>query len=478
MAFPTFLSQLTKEEKDTLASDLIVRPAPPASIPSRILASLPAAAAAVLSAPPAPPFNFFHLNLDTDEIRIPFFYARTMFGEESIQDNIWPSGPESLSTKSIKIEMRPEQIPVIEKSNLDLEEYSTTTIGLPPGAGKTIIGVVLAAKRGLITCYLVPREILVDQWITTIAKVFFAGDVDAAKKVIYVPGQKAKEIKKKGPIWTEFGAMVALIDRVESLPLAIRKRIGTLVIDEGHMLCTRNRVNALLAFAPRYVIVETATLERKDEAHVMMKLLAGPHGFFSTSNRPFTVEKLQTGVRVEEKLSKAGLLDYTALCVKISENEEFNAAIVDTVLKNPLRKFIILTRLVSHAKALSESLRTSGITSEAMCGSRKRHQDVRALVGTMPKISTGYDVATAAENYDGNPADTLILAHSIKQWQSFEQSKGRIMRAKEGVVPVVVWMATLNTITSRHLHSLKEWISKTGGTVNNRTNGSPGILIS
>ena len=217
-------------------------------------------------------------------------------------------------------------------------------------------------------------------------------------------------------------------------------------------------------------LLETATLERDDGNHAMMQAVAGTRGVFPTyvpaEQRRYNVFALHTGVKALEVMQVAtGKLDYSALLSDVAACAEANALIVACVVDNPGRKFIILSRLVAHAKALSAALVAAGVTSDTMVGNAKSHRDVRALVGTAPKIGTGYDLATFCRDFGGTAADTLILTHSVKKWQQFEQFRGRVMRAAADTTPAVISMISDNGIITRHFGGLKAWIKKTGGVV-------------
>lgn len=467
MSFPISFSDLDEADSEQIATDLLIQPKSTLKMPPHVLAKMPPTVAMAMSAPP-PPFNFFQLNKESDTLKIPFYYASEVFGLENMglehKLNKW----EKLSSHNrptIEI-LRPEQIPVVKQTLNELKKYHTTTIGLPPGFGKTIMGGFLSSELGFKTAIFVPREPLVGQWLKTIATLFYDNNLDLAKKMTYCPSQPATEQKKKLLSEFPYDFIITLIGRADAIHPTIKARIGTLILDEAHMLCTAERVKYLLAFSPKYIIAETATMERTDGAHDMMRLLVGTHGFFQSSEREFTVfNLLLEHIALPEKLSKAQTLDYSAFCKSSSENKDLNDAIISMVVKNPHRKFFILTRLVEHAKWLSEQFVELGLSSTYMCGTKKRHKDVDILCGSFPKIGTGYDVATAADEYSGKPADTLILCHTVKSWQPFEQMKGRIMRCGADITPVVIWLSTTNSITKRHLTGLKSHIRKTGGKI-------------
>jgi len=262
--------------------------------------------------------------------------------------------------------------------------------------------------------------------------------------------------------------IVCLYERPMGLSTEVREQIGTLILDEVHLGCIPSAVEAILAFSPKYVIALTATLERDDGNHEMVKLLTGCELAFVPPTRPYRLVSFQTDVRATEKMSMLGTLDYGALCGELAGSEDYNESIVNIVVNNPTRKYILLCKLVTHAQTLSDMINERGIKSDTMAGSKKTYADCKALVGTYSKISVGFDAATFCSDFDGVSPDCLILCATTKKWQTYTQSVGRVMRAKDGVVPIVVWMLSRNAITTRHLGGLKKYIQSTEGTIEKR----------
>jgi superfamily II DNA or RNA helicase len=461
MAFSALIESIDQKTREKLAKELLITPEAQ-KIPNALAARLPSAAVEALTSAPTAPFSFF--SICGKDIRLPLFYARSVFGPESVPGDAEGSKWERMHTSATMMETRDHQIPIIEEAMTHLKQHSTTTIQAQPGAGKTFMALTLAVSLGLRTAVLTPRETLNDQWKTTFAKVSTGDSEKIVEGSVFIPRQAAFESKRVEDPSPDL--IVSLVDRVKGMSKSLRDSVGTLIIDEAHMMCTPSRVESLLSFTPRYIIVLTATLERNDSAHRMMHLLAGTHDIFRPPERPYKLIALQSGVEGEERLNRVtGLLDFSHLISSLASNVTYNEIIADTVAANPNRKFIILTSLVAHTKALCTMIKARGVSSDIMCGNKKKYGDCRALVATRLKVGTGFDAATFAGDFDGVSPDTLILATTIKSWQQYTQCVGRVMRARPGVTPVVVWMLSRNSVTSRHLAGLKKYISSSGGVV-------------
>jgi superfamily II DNA or RNA helicase len=459
MAFPLFIDDITAEEKQKIYDETLIRP------------TLQGSGEAV-SAAGAPAFSFFKFSAEKKQVSLPFQYARAFLGAESVpgEDVKWKAlSPSLVSSVIFRGE---EQSKIVKEALAQLKEHHTTSIVVPPGFGKTIIGVHLASILKLKTAYIYPSNIssLSQQWITTHEKVFMGGVIKPSSILLPPIPSKAAQFP-----WDDTASLFDFIltpdSRVVSIPEAISKQIGTLVLDESHLLCTRNRVAPLLHFTPKYIIVLTATPERNDECHSMLELLVGKHRVYKKPNSEFIVCKKTVDVFIpEKKITYAGrqdVLNYSAFCADLAQSVEFNQAIVDTVVAALVqdRKIIILSKLVSHVEDLKKMLAARGVACETIHGNQKTHKDTKVLIGTTKKIATGYDVATATSDFGGVAADTLILTHGVKNWQTFEQSKGRIMRSGAKNTPLIFWMCTKNNILNRHLSGLKKYIIDTGGKV-------------
>jgi len=476
MAFPIQLSVLTVEEKTKISEELTI--VPKAQVKQTFVRpSSAVVASSVMASSVAPPFKFLKASKENDELRIPLFYALEMFGKEAVFEGKWKSA--SFFGADPKIDLKDAQKEIIKEALQHLDDIGCTTIQAQPGAGKTVMAVYLAIKLGYKAVIIVPREPLVKQWISTIEKLL--GCEVYTEKTVYVPDQPSV-MKKKiialgeegvDKIVEETQFLVVLGERGNCLNEKIKEAFGTLIIDEAHMCCVTSWVDTLLNFSPRFVIALSATLERIDDAHRMIHLLAGSHDIFRPPTREYRLIPFQTGVTIEEKTNRVTKkLDYTSFCSDVANDETFNNSIIRIVIENPERKFIVLSKLVSQVKYLNSKLLERGFKSDIMCGSRKSYKDCKVLIGTFSKISVGFDAATFSVDFDGESPNTLIFCHGVKEWQNYSQSVGRVMRASQNVTPIVVWMLTRNTITTKHLQGLKKYMTQTGAKIERGRNSS------
>lgn len=389
----------------------------------------------------------FHID-DERNLWVPYFYARNNL--KIIPDlEKYPLLNEKLENKVI---LKENQVETVEKCFYDLVEHGATTVGLPPGYGKTYIGAYLSHCLKLKVLVVVPRTPLLKQW----EKTFNAAMPGAS---IWVIDEKAKLPTNQEDLPD---ITIALDPRLSKIPLEWKSKFGTLIIDEAHMLPTRGRIENLLSIRPAYIIMETATMVRNDGLHKICELIGGTHGVFKIAADPYSFKIVDLSfIHASEKSGPRGI-DYNALCDSLSETEEYNRVIVNIVRHNPENKFIILSKRVEHGTHLMNLFKKAEITCDIMMGTKKNYINSRVLIGTFSKIGTGFDEATASKSFEGNLSDSLIICHSVANTQNFEQYRGRVMRTKN---PTVYWLNVGNRVIRSQLTDIKKHVLKTNGTI-------------
>lgn len=385
------------------------------------------------------PINFYLLR--NGVLHLPFIFAACLF---QIVPNLHINFPRTPLTFTGTL--REKQIQVEQEALAQLVRYHTTTLALYPGFGKTILGAKLAARARLITLVLVHREILTTQWKKTFT------DVTNAR--IWIVGEK-----NPPPICD---VIICMDTRYNHIPPAIRDVIGFVIIDEAHAFCTPSRVECLLAFHPKYIVIESASLERDDGLHTMMYNIVGTHGVFRESSNPFSVIKVITNTRPVRVQNKMGGVDWSSLVQNTLMNVRRNRIIIELVKANIHRKILILTSLREHANLLYNILQGLSISSDYLCGTKKGYIDSTVLVGTTSKIGTGFDPATSCPTYAGKPFDLLLLVCSMKKYAMLIQNIGRVFRAE---FPIVLHLVDNDDIFKNHWYKARKWYISRGGTI-------------
>jgi superfamily II DNA or RNA helicase len=382
-------------------------------------------------------------------VRIPFRFGSAFLNKLANRDEDKLKNYVRVNYK-FEAKLRPSQIPVAEEAYKQLAATGTTTLCLPTGFGKTLLSLYLAGLTKGIIAVNITIQALTDSWLSTFLKCY-----PDMKDRIWVVGENDMPAD---PAFILF-----MYTRYEKIPQDLRKRISCLVIDEAHLHCTIGKVPALLSITPKFVIACTATLERNDGLETMMHTLVGTHNIERLSENPFTMIKLKTGIKIEEESSRLGQLDYSKFVNKQAECLERNLMAVNIINGNKHRKFMILTKTKEHVNNLETLFKHYGLPCTTYFGNKKSYKDEKILIGSLGKISTGFDMATASEDFDGVNADVLILMTSIKKEPLLKQTIGRVVGRSDN--PTIIYFIDNNGTQSRHFNSNKTMIEKCKGEI-------------
>jgi hypothetical protein len=344
--------------------------------------------------------------------------------------------------------LRDYQVKVEEEAWQQMKTYGSTTLGLYPGFGKTILGAKLAARAKLLTIVLVTSTVLLGQWKKTFE------DNTNSKDKIWIVGEKTPP--------TKCSVIICMDTRYEQIPVELRNKCGVLIIDEAHQFCTPSRINSILAFHPKYVVIESGSLEREDGMEKFIYAVAGTHNILRESEKPFTVYKIITHVKPKRVKTRTGDTNYAELQKSILFDERRNEIILESIKSNLKFKILILTSLVDHARLLHDRLELAGVSCDYLCGNKKGYSDSNVLVGTTSKIGTGFDPATSCPNYNGLPFDLLYIVSTIKKESMLVQNVGRCFRAD---FPTVMHFVDDDTIYQSHWYRCKKWYERRYGNI-------------
>lgn len=346
-------------------------------------------------------------------------------------------------------EFRDYQTDVINQLLDQLEEHFTTTLGLFPGWGKTMGTSYLMWRLGLRTIIFSPLKKVTDGWKKTF-------ETFLPHFVVWVVGE--------GPCPENVDIILCPDRQFEKIPVSMRSTIGTLVADEAHMLCTDTRVRTFLSFDPLYVIMISATMNKANGYEQMAHLMAGNHGVYIISTKPYDLYIVDTGVEVEEEYGEQGAI--IGPCRKnISRNAKIQDIVCNILMMNCEHHKIMCVRMVKEGiPAFVNKVRECGITCDSMFGNKDDYLNSQVLVLTQQKGGTGFDEANACKDFDSNPtrSNMMIFEHTTPTPDIFEQTRGRVMRSEN---PIILMMRHRNGRSPKHIADLAPWFKKTNARV-------------
>lgn len=377
------------------------------------------------------PILFYWIDKPRDEIILPYIFANSLLGYHINSQLTFPQGNFNFTGQ-----LRNEQISPINLALQQLDQFGTTTLSFPTGFGKSICATHLSSyclqKTGGLVLVISPRETIQKGWYET-----FTRETNA---IVWV-------VENQPKIPERCNVILCLNTRFEKIPKEIIGIISTLILDEAHTLTTACQVPVLLGTQPKYIIICTATLERDDNLHTMIQLIAGTHKVEVKNEKPFIVYKLNTGIKTELILNKNGTTDFSQLSKNLSMDPIRNAFIIDLVEKNPNSKIMILSWNKTHVNLLMNILKNREHSVDYLAGTKSSYKDSRILIGTISKVGTGFDAKNVAIDWDGLHIDTVILAGSTKSLSLHTQLIGRGFRANN---PVIIDLVDDNPICKRH----------------------------
>ena len=397
-----------------------------------------------------PMFQIDYFN-DVPYIRIPYRYACDFF-KQPINRHVDPSTGKSVYPVvdyNFKAELRPHQVSVASEAYNQLATYGTTTLCLPTGFGKTLLSLYLAGLTKSLIAVNITLAALTDSWKTTFLKCY----PDMIDR-IWIVGEN--EMPKDPAV------IIFMYTRYEKIPLEIRSKIGCLLLDEAHLHCTVGRVPALLSITPKYTIALSATLERNDGLEQMIYKVVGEHNVERLSENPFTMIKLNTGIKIEEEKTAIGV-NYSKFVSDQGNNRDRNIQIVNIINANLHKKFMVFTKTKEHVEKLEELFKSSGIDCATYFGNKKKFVDKKVLIGSIAKIGTGFDQSNVAQDFDGLNADVLILTTTVKNHNLLRQVFGRVLGRASN--PTIIYMIDQNNTQKRHFAGAKKMIENTHGKI-------------
>lgn len=346
-------------------------------------------------------------------------------------------------------EFREYQDEIIDELWEQLKEYYTTTLSLPPGWGKTMASIYLAWKLGLRTIVIIPLDKVLDGWRTTCKK--------------FLPSFKIWVVGE-GKCPKDVDIILCMDGRFKKIPEKIVPTIGTVIADEIHMLCSITRVDMFLTLTPKYAIMVSATIKKKNGYEQMAYLMAGTHGVYRVSKDPYDVYIVDTGYSVDEEYGDEGV-KISKMRQEISKNTMSQDIVCNILMLNCNYYKTMCLRMVKEGiPAFVNKVRDCGITCDSMFGRKGKYENSQVLVGTQQKMGTGFDEATSCMNYYLNPvpSNLIIFEHTTPNEDIFEQSRGRVMRSDN---PTVIMMRYGNKASYRHIKELDWWFRETNATV-------------
>lgn len=309
----------------------------------------------------------------------------------------------------------------------------------PPGIGKTVIGIYVAAARGVSTLFLVHRKPLLDQWVSQIS--LFLGI--PRKEIGQIGGGKRLATGRLDV------AMVQSLVRKGNVDDVVAQ-YGHVVVDECHHLPAVSFERVLSEVKARYVTGLTATPYRRDGHQPIIEMQRGPTRFSiapkSQACAPPFAHRLfvrDTDFSLADPKKKLAVQEvYAALAADERRNELILGDVIDALVEG--RSPIVLTERKDHLEYLAWKLRSFAKHMIVLHGGM-RAKERRSALAKLAEVPEGEErliLATGryiGEGFDDARLDTLFLALPVSWKGTLVQYTGRLHRLHPGKSDVRIY---------------------------------------
>jgi superfamily II DNA or RNA helicase len=337
--------------------------------------------------------------------------------------------------------LRDEQKEIKRETIQFLNKTGSAIISAYPGFGKTCTSINIAIGIGFKTLIIVNKIVLINQWKESIIK--------------FCPDASIQIVTAKSKLSVAHFYIVNAIN-VPKLSKRFFDDIGTVIVDELHLIMAESLSKSLMNVFPRYLLGLSATPYRPDSLDKLIDIYFGTNKVCRKLFRKHIAYKVRTNFKPEVEYASNGKINWSSIIDQQGNNKERNKLIVNLVLTFPERNFLILVKRVSQGEYLLNTLISYGEHATSLLGNNQTFdREARILIATGQKCGTGFD---------HDKLDTLVLASDFEEY--FVQYLGRIFR-KRDTEPVVYDFVDKNGILEKHFKTRKEIYTEHGGVIKN-----------
>jgi superfamily II DNA or RNA helicase len=373
--------------------------------------------------------------IEGDYIKLPFAYAAKTLKLPRPSRDKFPKMEAKFEGK-----LRPKQKQVHIEALGVLNKKGSVTVSCYTGWGKSIGAIKLGIDIGFKMLIIVNKIVLMKQWESSILRFCPTATVQRV-----TPKSKKKDC--------DFYIMNAI--NVKKMGEEFFNDVGTVAVDEYHLIMAEKLSEALQYVYPRYMIGLSATPYRNDGLNILLDLYFGKDKIIRELKRDHLVYKVTTGFkpRVEyNMIGKRRVLNWGVILESQAEDVNRNELIIKIVREFSKRTFLIPVKRVFHGEYLIRRLREEGESVTSLLGSEQTFDaNARILIGTTQKVGTGFD---------HDKIDAMILATDVQDY--FIQLLGRCFRTEE-VVPIIFDIVDQHSTLERHYDTRRDvYLNATG----------------
>jgi superfamily II DNA or RNA helicase len=376
----------------------------------------------------------YHVEDASGDIVIAYAYARS---------TLCLSPPSRDSFPDSKIEftgaLRPYQKQVKHQAIAQLNKTGVCLLALHVGWGKSTFAVYLASKLHFKTIIVLNRLVLVNQWKEEISKNTLS---------------KCQLIKPNQAIDPSVDFYIINAINIPKFERTAFTHIGTVIIDEIHLIMAEKMFTAMHFLTPKYMIGLSATPYRPDGLDKLLTIYCGEDRIIEKLNKKHTVYAIHTRIRIQYDLQADGRVDWNSVLNNQAQEPKRNELIIDIIKRFPHLHFLVLCKRIHHGNLLVSKLQEEKEYVTEMLGTSKSFdENARILVATSQKCGVGFS---------HNKLNALIIASDMEEY--FIQYLGRVFRNPNST-PVIFDLIDTMPILYKHFKTRKTTYEASGGTV-------------
>ena len=380
------------------------------------------------------PRYIYPFEIKDEKILLPFAYALRVLKLKRQSRGEYPQ-----SSVAFEGKLRPEQKEVKKEATTALSKTGSVILSMYCGFGKSATAMSLACSIGFKTLVVVNKIVLMKQWEEGILSFCPRASVQRV-----TPQSKKKEC--------DFYIINA--QNVEKMGAAFFGDIGTVIVDEAHLIMAETLSKSLQYVFPRYLLGLTATPYRPDGLDKLLALYFGNRKIIRKLYREHTVQKVETRFKPTIEYTMQGRVNWGVVLDSQANDEWRNELIVRLLQFYDDRNFLVMVKRVSQGEWLENRLIELGEDVTSLFGSKQEFEETaRILIGTSSKIGVGFDHPKL---------DALLLATDVEEY--FIQYLGRVFRTKEGR-PLIVDLVDDYGVLNKHWNTRRKVYQEHGGTV-------------
>lgn len=382
---------------------------------------------------------------ETGTIYLPFWWGlKNVKAAQRPQRSVFQESSAVFTGKlrQLQQEVRAEALKLLNRNG-------SCILSLYTGAGKTITAINISCVTKLKTMILCHRIVLIEQWKQSILKFC----PNAKIQVLKGTDKKASDSLDES---NDFFIMNAL--NVSKKGHQYFDCIGTVVVDEVHVMGTEKLSEAFNYIQPRYLIGLSATPYRSDGMDSLLEAYFGKDKIYRKMFHQHYVYKVATTFEPSFQLGRNGKVDWNSVIESQTSDENRNELIVRICRFFKNRTFLILSKRISQVMWLMNRFQQLGEDPTSLVGVQKKcNFDSRILIATVQKAGVGFDHPRL---------DSLVIASDVEEY--FIQYLGRIFR-REDSEPIVFDILDKNPILAKHYRTRQKIYKEHGGIVDKFT---------